>query len=146
MTDARRFTFKKQERICSKLLIDKLFGGGKSHSMVAFPLRAVYWVQEKENKTDENPQIKILISVPKKHFKRAVKRNRAKRQIREAYRKNKYLLLDELENNPQKEVLLAFIWLDNQLHETEAVEIKVQNLLQRIAEKIEKERKEDAIT
>ena len=114
--------------------------------MVAFPLRAVYLVQEKENKTDENPQIKILISVPKKHFKRAVKRNRAKRQIREAYRKNKYLLLDELENNPQKEVLLAFIWLDNQLHETEAVETKVQNLLQRIAEKIEKERKEDATT
>ena len=114
MTDARRFTFKKQERICSKLLIDKLFGGGKSHSMVAFPLRAVYLVQEKENKTDENPQIKILISVPKKHFKRAVKRNRAKRQIREAYRKNKYLLLDELENNPQEEDLLAFIWRDNQ--------------------------------
>ena len=114
--------------------------------MVAFPLRAVYLVQEKENKTDENPQIKILISVPKKHFKRAVKRNRAKRQIREAYRKNKYLLLDELENNPQEEVLLAFIWLDNQLHETEAVETKVQNLLQRIAEKIEKERKEDATT
>ena len=103
-------------------------------------------VQEKENKTDENPQIKILISVPKKHFKRAVKRNRAKRQIREAYRKNKYLLLDELGNNPQEEVLLAFIWLDNQLHETEAVETKVQNLLQRIAEKIEKERKEDVIT
>ena len=36
--------------------------------------------------------MQLLISVPKKRFKHAVDRNRVKRQVREAYRKNKSLL------------------------------------------------------
>ena len=35
------FTFTKKERICSKLIIDKLFEGG-NQSMAVYPLRAVY--------------------------------------------------------------------------------------------------------
>ena len=88
------------------------------------------------------PQAKILVSVPKKYFKRAVKRNRVKRQVREAYRKNKYILLDKLQPMPNQEVLLAFIWLDNMLHASADIENKVCNLLQRIGEKIETDRKE----
>ena len=38
-------------------------------------------------------QVRILISVPKKLFKRAVKRNLLKRRIREAFRLQKELLL-----------------------------------------------------
>ena len=132
MPITRRFTLCKEERICSKLLIDKLFNGGNSHSMVAFPLRAVYVIKDR----------KILVSVPKKHFKRAVKRNRVKRQVREAYRKNKYILLDKLQPIPNQEVLLAFIWLDNMLHASAEIENKVCNLLQRIGEKMETDRKE----
>ena len=92
MPITRRFTLCKEERICSKLLIDKLFNGGNSHSMVAFPLRVVYVIKDRNEAQDATiPQTKILVSVPKKHFKRAVKRNRVKRQVREAYRKNKYI-------------------------------------------------------
>ena len=135
MPVTRRFTLCKEERICSKLLIDQLFNGGNSHSMVAFPLRAVYVIKDRnEAQGTPPPQAKILVSVPKKYFKRAVKRNRVKRQVREAYRKNKYILLDKL--------LLAFIWLDNMLHASADIENKVCNLLQRIGEKIETDRKE----
>lgn len=35
---------------------------------------------------------RIMVSVPKKHFRRAVKRNLLKRRIREGYRKQKHLL------------------------------------------------------
>jgi ribonuclease P protein component len=35
------------------------------------------------------PEIKILVSVPKKNFKRAIDRNLIKRRIREAFRQNK---------------------------------------------------------
>ena len=35
---------------------------------------------------------RIMVSVPKRHFKRAVKRNLLKRRIREAYRLQKELL------------------------------------------------------
>lgn len=77
-------TLCKAERLHSKIVIEKMFAGGFSRSFSVFPLRAVYMSVEQQ----EVP-VSILISVPKKRFKRAVKRNRVKRQIREAYRKNK---------------------------------------------------------
>ena len=60
-----------------------MFEGGVSKSFSIFPIRVVYMPVEQ----GEAPA-SILISVSKRRFKRAVKRNRVKRQIREAYRKN----------------------------------------------------------
>lgn len=130
MSDNRTFTFKKGERMNSKILIEKLFSGG-SKSLSAFPLRIVYMLVDDENL----PTASLLISVPKKRFKRAVKRNRVKRQIREAYRKNKFILTEALEKDGKK-VAMAFIWLDNELHDSENVERKVIKLLQITSEKI----------
>ena len=132
MPATRAFTFKKEERLCSKTLIDRLFNGGKSHSLAAFPLRVVYMEQERE---DEKPQVQVLISVPKRCFKLAVKRNRVKRQIREAYRQQKYTLLDTLEKKPNSMMILAFIWLDTNLHDSAEIYKKVGDLLTRITEK-----------
>jgi ribonuclease P protein component len=87
MLDTAAFTLAKEERVSSKRLIDELFTGNNSRSLVAFPIRLVYMQVEKDN-----PQAQILVSVSKRYFKKAVKRNRVKRQIREAYRKNKHLL------------------------------------------------------
>lgn len=68
-------------------MIEKMFAGG-SRSFSVFPLRVVYLpVEELE------APVSILVSVSKRRFKRAVKRNRVKRQIREAYRMNKHGLL-----------------------------------------------------
>ena len=79
----------------------------------------------------------ILISVPKKRFKHAVKRNQVKRQVREAYRRNKHILLDVLkaQETPVK-MIMAFIWLDNKIHSSEEVEHKVKKLLTHISENI----------
>lgn len=126
-----RYTLTKEERICSKLQIDKLFGGGGSHSFSAFPIRTVYMLAEEESTVP----VKILVSVPKRYFKRAVKRNRVKRQIREAYRLNKHLLLQEGTIPEGKTLLVAFIWIDDKLYETSVVERKIRNLLQRISER-----------
>ena len=84
---------------------------------------------------DELPVLSVLISVPKKRFKRAVKRNRVKRQIREAYRKNKALLTEPLKAANRK-AAVAFIWLDNELHDSAEVEEKVKKLLQITAERM----------
>ena len=80
--------------------------------------------------------VSILISVPKKRFKRAVKRNLVKRRVREAYRKNKQLLTDALVAK-NKRLVLAFIWLDNEIHPSAEIEGKVKRLLFHIMEKIE---------
>lgn len=127
------YTLDKKERLNSKAIIERLFAGG-SKSFPSYPLRVVYMPQESDEK--DAPAASILISVPKKRFKRAVKRNLVKRQLREAYRKNKHLLLDALASK-NKRLVLAFIWLDNNIHSSAEVEEKVKKLLLHIAEKLE---------
>lgn len=128
-----RYTFSKSERLCSKKLIERLFAGGNK-SFPTFPLRVVYMLVSEE---EINSDASILISVPKKRFKHAVKRNQVKRQVREAYRRNKYILLNALkaQETPVK-VVMGFIWLDNKIHSSEEVEHKVKKLLTHISENI----------
>lgn len=130
MSEKKIFTLQKEERLNSKIIIEKLFSGG-SKSLPAFPLRIVYMPIEEESL----PTISLLISVPKKKFKRAVKRNRVKRQIREAYRKNKFILKDFLEKE-NKKAAISFIWLGNELYDSSEIESKVIKLLQLTAEKL----------
>lgn len=132
MPVTRALTLSKEERISGRKQIEKLFGGG-SRSLSAFPLRLVYLLADRE---PQEPAAKILVSVPKRHFKHAVKRNRVKRQVREAYRKNKHLLLERMETAQEKTLLMAFIWLDRQLHDSAEVDEKVCSLLQRVGEKL----------
>ena len=130
MKNHKRHTLSKKERLNSVNLIEKLFSGG-SKSLPAFPLRIVYMLTD----NDELPIASVLISVSKKHFKYATKRNRIKRQIREAYRKYKYLLIDHLSSTNQK-IIIAFIWLDNKFYSSKDIEGKIKKLLQLTVERI----------
>lgn len=107
---------------------------GEVPAFPAFPLRVVYMSVEPVE--EDMAAASILISVPKKRFKRAVKRNLVKRQVREAYRKNKHLLLDALASR-NKRLIIAFIWLDNHIHSSAEVEEKVKKLLFHIVERLE---------
>jgi len=111
--------------------METLFGGNGSHRLAAFPLRAVYI--RKERAQDDAP-VQVLVSVSKRHFKHAVDRNRVKRQVREAYRKNKQVLYESLP--PTDQLLLAFIWLSDGHRSSSEVEKRVVGLMQRIAEKL----------
>ncbi|MBP3839158.1 MAG: ribonuclease P protein component [Prevotella sp.] len=121
----------KEERITSKKQIELLFSGSGSRSMTVFPLRIVYRFEERQQ---QRPQAQILVSVPKRFFKRAVKRNRVKRQIREAYRRNKGIVLRAMEKEPGKVVEMAFIWIDQNLHQSREIEGKMKKMLHRISE------------
>lgn len=124
-------TLSKSERLNSKIAIEKLFSG-RAKSFSLFPFRVLFiQTEKKEGVADAS----LLISVPKKRFKRAVKRNRVKRQIREAYRKNKHLLLNLLEEKEQN-LMIAVIYLSDELISSAEVEEKLNSLLVRIAEKI----------
>jgi ribonuclease P protein component len=85
---ARSYSFPKEEHLCRKKLIEELFGRGSSFGL--YPLRLV-WLPTAEP-TTAPPQ--VLVSVSKRNFKRAVDRNYFKRLMREAYRLNKYRLLE----------------------------------------------------
>ena len=132
MSSLSALTLCKNERISGRTLVEKLFNGGSSHAMSAFPLRMVYMVTERK----DDAIAKILISVPKRHFKRAVKRNRVKRQVREAFRNNKSILANAFAGRENESVAIAFIWLADELYNSNEVEHKVKNLLQRLSERI----------
>lgn len=125
-------TFRREERLRGEALIERLFHREGSRSMAAFPLRMVY-MKTASDGAGALPQ--VLISVPKRCLKHAVDRNRVKRQVREAYRRNKYRLVESLGGDGVRGLLIAFIWLDDKLWSTAEVERKVCNLLQRLSEK-----------
>jgi ribonuclease P protein component len=86
-----QFTYPKNEKLKSKTTIDLLFSEGNSVSK--FPLRLVYV----ENKEENAELMKMGVSVSKKYFKKAVDRNYFKRVLRETYRLNKHILIDNIE-------------------------------------------------
>lgn len=86
-----RNTYPKHEKLKSKTTIGLLFSEGKSVSK--YPLRLVF----APISDDDETHIKFGVSVSKKYFKKAVDRNYFKRVLRETYRLNKALLLDNME-------------------------------------------------
>lgn len=73
----------KSERLCGKKAVENLFEHGKSFSEGCLRLRFLL-------RADDAP-CRIMVSVPKRHFKRAVRRNLLKRRLRESYRRQKAL-------------------------------------------------------
>ena len=117
-------TLHKSERLDKKKVIDKMFSGG-ARSFSVFPLRVVYLpVEELE------APVSILVSVSKRRFKRAVKRN-----IREAYRKNKHGLLQTLQDEG-RQLAVAFIYLSDRLVDSLEIEERMKVALARITEKV----------
>ena len=89
MEGEARNTLTKKERLCGKTAISKLLAKGKHGSVSGLRYLCMYGTETGVNR--------ILVSVSKKFFKRAVKRNLLKRRIRESWRKQKHLL--NLEGN-----------------------------------------------
>jgi len=102
-----RYTFGKKEKLCSKLAIDALFKSGKSFK--EYPIRVVYMPLE-----ESDAAAKLLITVPKKRFKKAVSRNKVKRLIRETYRLNKSEII-EIWQAQGKYFALAFVYIGNDI-------------------------------
>lgn len=126
----QRYTLSKAERLSWKRYIDLLFAEGQS--FVAFPLRVVYLY------TDETmpAPASILISVPKKKFKRAVKRNLIKRQVREVYRVRKYDLIEPLQVKGRS-LLIAFLYLDKEIHPVADMEKAMNKAIRLLREKMQ---------
>lgn len=71
---------------------------------------------------------RIMISVPKRLFKRAVKRNLLKRRIREAYRRNKALLPVADEGCD-----ILIIYISKDVRTTESIETGIRELFTKIS-------------
>ena len=119
-----QFTYPKKEKLKSKTSIDLLFSEGNSVSK--FPLRLVYV----ENKEPNAELMKMGVSVSKKYFKKAVDRNYFKRVLRETYRLNKHLLIDNLE----KPYAFMFFYQTKERLSYQEIEEKTIQLFQKFNE------------
>lgn len=125
--DIPKYTLPKEERISRKLVIDKLFAEGKS--FVVYPLRLVYLT----NVVGQDTPAAMMVSVSKKRFKRAVKRNFIKRRLREAYRLNKHKLLLPVD---LQGIAMSFIYLSSDLKSFDTLNVKMGELIEQFNKKL----------
>jgi len=124
-------TYTKEERLYEKKIITELFE--KGHVFYSNPFKIV-WLQ---CEFDGKYPAKILISVPARNFKKATDRNRLKRLMREAYRKNKNLFYNSLEGM-NKKVVFMLNYTGKIIISLNEAENKIILILQRLAKENEK--------
>ncbi|MBP5400234.1 MAG: ribonuclease P protein component [Bacteroidales bacterium] len=122
----QHLTFSKEERICSKLTIERLFD--KQQKVSFYPYRCFY---DFTPVTDEVKVNRILVVVPKRTFKHAVDRNRLKRLTREAWRLHHRQELDlHLPDGIRADLMFYFVGRD--LLPYNSIESKIIEILHRL--------------
>ena len=120
------FTFKKEERLCSRQLIDRLYNEG--HRLMAFPY-SVQWL------VTEGP-CKVMIVAPKRKFRHAVDRNRVRRLTRECYRLRKHRLYSFLEERGIS-VVFSMVYIHNEIMTYGQLGHKMDKLLASLEKEIQ---------
>lgn len=128
----KRFTLKKNEILKNKKVISTLFQQGKILNIS--PLLCIYLIDYSTVDKLAYP-VKILFSVPKKKIKKTIKRNKIKRRMKEAYRKNKYILYDTI-SNKKISINLAIIYNSEEEKSYNIIEDKIILILQRLSSEI----------
>lgn len=118
MDTAPRYFLRKADKLKSRKLIDRVFREGKS--FMAFPLK-IHWLAE----VSANPALQAGVTVPTRHFKKAVDRNKIKRLMREAWRLNKNTLKEQTLSQ-QKNLYVFIVFVGNEIPAYETIVEKAQ--------------------
>ena len=118
------FKFPKEERLTSKKVIQQLFSEGKS--VFSYPVKLVYL----PHPPSAHVPAKVLVTIPKKNFRKATSRNYLKRLLREAYRVQKNLLLQK--SSKSLPAAMAIIYVGKDLQASEQLQSRLSYLLKKV--------------
>jgi ribonuclease P protein component len=124
------YTFKKEERLCNKKLIEGLFHNGSS--FLCYPYRVTWQLNEFSGPFP----VQVVFSVSKKRYKLAVDRNRIKRLMREAYRLNKQLALYRFLDSAGKKIILSVGYIGKEIAPADVTEKKMTKLMKQLCAEI----------
>ncbi|MFD1551404.1 ribonuclease P protein component [Putridiphycobacter roseus] len=130
-TEGLKHTFSKAEKLCSKTLISAIYQ--KGNKLKEYPFILNY--MEVPEGYDVASPVQIVVTVPKRRFKLAVKRNRLRRQIKEAYRLNKAPFINAVKTGDKK-VALFLVYIGKEKESHLLMEKKIKVLLKRLEEKL----------
>jgi len=119
-----KFSYSKAEKLKSRKVIESLFTEGKSVGV--FPLR-LFYIELSETETNNT---KTAVSVSKKNFRLAVHRNQIKRLLREAFRLNKHLILE----NTSKKYALLFLYVGKEMPQFHQLDQTIKKLMNKFTE------------
>jgi len=119
-----KFSYSKVEKLKSRKTIESLFTEGKSVGL--FPLRLFYI----EIPQSETAITKTAVSVSKKNFRLAVHRIKIKRLLREAFRLNKHLILE----NTSKKYALLFLYVGKEMPHFHQLDASIKKLMNKFIE------------
>jgi ribonuclease P protein component len=131
VTSGLKQTFTKEERLCSRRVIRLLFSSGSTFYQKPF---RVTWMQQR---FEGNYPVRVMMSVPKYNFHRAVDRNLIRRRMKEAYRLNKQALYDHLRGN-DFQLVVSISYTAKDIMAYDRIQAKIIILLQRLIDANEK--------
>lgn len=122
MNSSARLCFDKSDRLCSVRRISEIFRTGTV--LFNHPLKALYLPNDTQFS-------RVVISVPKRLFKRAVKRNRIKRQIREILRRAHF------RDFSRNGVDISLLFIGKELPDYNLLKEKIKDVLEKISKRVE---------
>lgn len=121
------YTFGKEERLCSRSLMDRLYADG--HRLLAFPF-SVQWLA-----VEGTQPCQIMIVAPKRRFRHAVDRNHVRRLTRECWRLRKpdfYTFLQE----HNLCIVLSLVYVHNEIMPHDQLAHKMDKLIELLRQDI----------
>lgn len=127
------YSFSRKEHLKSRKQIALLFQSGKTAK--AYPIKCLFMLTDSTSvEALHEVPLKAAFTIPKRNFRKAVHRNRIKRQIIETFRLNRNVLNVVLEKKDKK-IEMMFVFMGNMPVSYE----KLTSSMKKIIDKVSKE-------